>query len=119
MDTSDLYLHYAHLSREGEEQYGTIDAVDYDDMKENSNKFMEATYPVENVVTQGDLGKITGNNNTGSSDPYYDIRNDVLKVIQLAGLTGGKNSIAVAMGPKNENLEYVNYHTYRRLKKGI
>jgi hypothetical protein len=102
-DTISLSLYFAPLSKKRSYDLPTNPT----EMMENSQEFIDATYPVKSVTAI--LGQSIDGSRSGSKrDPYSGMLADIQAVAQQAQLNMGGSAIGVAIVPP----EYFAYHGF-------
>jgi len=118
-ETFELALYYSHLSREGD--YGTINTDsdgDFDTMLENTRDFINAVYPVPNLIVDSNREGIAGQ---ATQPNYLGMLKDCQYIAQQAKLRfpNSPNAIGVAIGPDLQSGgNYKNYFAYHGAVQG-
>jgi hypothetical protein len=107
-ETAPLSLYYSHLYRSGD--YGTEPLDRYETMREETLSFVEAVYPVPEVIFVSNSSGFEGQEVQSN---YYGILKDCQKIEEEAklGLKNSSNVIGVAIVPYTSNKDnYFAYH---------
>ena len=108
-NTSELALYYACLNRT---DYGTENEANYGYMFGNSTDFINATYPVSNLIVDPDYKNLVGNQSTPGST--LALLRDCQWLAQLAKLKFPKSvAVGIGIGPNTTvSQTYSNYFAY-------
>ena len=109
-DTSELPLYYVGLSKDG--YYGTESAGDLTIMAESSSSFVNATYPVKNLITMTMTTPILGATKGTTKEPYKGLLTDAMAAAQQAQLYMGGSAVGIAVGPNSTGIDYFAYHGF-------